>query len=82
MISSGKTPSSRPASAPRLAGSAGRHFTGTFAAFALAAVYGGTMLALHRATRTSHLPLGPFILIGTLAAMLVATTTSPARASV
>jgi leader peptidase (prepilin peptidase)/N-methyltransferase len=44
-------------------------FTGTFAAFALAAVYGGTLLALHRATRTSHLPLGPFILIGTLAAI-------------
>jgi leader peptidase (prepilin peptidase) / N-methyltransferase len=43
--------------------------TGTFAAFALAAVYGGTLLALHRATRTSHLPLGPFILIGTLAAI-------------
>jgi leader peptidase (prepilin peptidase) / N-methyltransferase len=43
--------------------------TGTFVAFALAAVYSGTLLALHRATRTSHLPLGPFILIGTLAAI-------------
>ena len=43
--------------------------TGTFAAFALAAVDGGTLPALHRATRTSHLPLGPFILIGTLAAI-------------
>ncbi len=43
--------------------------TGTFAAFALAAIYGVTLLALHRATRTSHLPLGPFILIGTLAAI-------------
>ncbi len=43
--------------------------TGTFAAFALAAVYGGTLLVLHRATRTSHPPLGPFILIGTLAAI-------------
>jgi leader peptidase (prepilin peptidase)/N-methyltransferase len=42
-------------------------FTGTFAAFALAAVYGGTLMALRKATRTSHLPLGPFILIGTLA---------------
>jgi leader peptidase (prepilin peptidase) / N-methyltransferase len=41
--------------------------TGTFAAFALAAVYGGTLMALRKATRTSHLPLGPFILIGTLA---------------
>ena len=43
--------------------------TGTFIAFALAGVYGGGLLALHRATRTSHLPLGPFILIGTLAAI-------------
>jgi len=43
--------------------------TGTFTAFALAAVYGGVLLALHRATRTSHLPLGPFILLGTLAAI-------------
>jgi len=43
--------------------------TGTFAGFALAAVYGGALLVLHRATRTSHLPLGPFILIGTLAAI-------------
>ena len=43
--------------------------TGTFAAFALAAIYGGVLLALHRATRTSHLPLGPFILIGALGAI-------------
>ncbi len=43
--------------------------SGTFAAFALAAVYGGALLVLHRATRTSQLPLGPFILIGTLAAI-------------
>jgi leader peptidase (prepilin peptidase)/N-methyltransferase len=43
--------------------------SGTFAAFALAGVYGGALLALHRATRTSHLPLGPFILLGTLAAI-------------
>ncbi len=43
--------------------------SGTFAAFALAAVYGGALLALHRATRTSHLPLGPFIILGTLAAI-------------
>jgi len=43
--------------------------SGTFAAFALAGVYGGVLLALHRATRTSHLPLGPFILLGTLAAI-------------
>ena len=43
--------------------------SGTLVAFALAGVYGGALLALHRATRTSHLPLGPFILLGTLAAI-------------
>ncbi len=43
--------------------------SGTFAAFALAGVYGGALLVLHRATRTSHLPFGPFILLGTLAAI-------------
>ena len=44
---------------------------GTFAGFALAAVYGGVLLAMHRATRTSQLPLGPFILLGALAAIAV-----------
>jgi leader peptidase (prepilin peptidase)/N-methyltransferase len=43
--------------------------SGTFAAFALAGLYGGALLAMRRATRTSHLPLGPFILLGTLAAI-------------
>ena len=43
--------------------------SGTFAAFVLAGMYGGALLALHRAGRTSHLPLGPFILLGTLAAI-------------
>jgi leader peptidase (prepilin peptidase) / N-methyltransferase len=43
--------------------------TGTFAGFALAAVYGGVLVAAHRGTRTSQLPLGPFILLGTLAAI-------------
>jgi len=41
--------------------------TGTFAGFALAAAYGGARLATHRATRTTQLPLGPFILLGALA---------------
>lgn len=41
--------------------------TGTFTGFALAAVYGGVLLAAHRATRMSHLPLGPFLLLGALA---------------
>jgi len=45
--------------------------TGTFTAFALAAVYGGVLLVLHRASRNTHLPLAPFILIGTLAAIAV-----------
>jgi leader peptidase (prepilin peptidase)/N-methyltransferase len=44
---------------------------GTFAGFALAAVYGGVLLATHRATRSSQLPLGPFILLGALAAIAV-----------
>jgi leader peptidase (prepilin peptidase)/N-methyltransferase len=43
--------------------------TGTFAGFALAAIYGGARLATHRATRTTQLPLGPFILLGALAAL-------------
>jgi leader peptidase (prepilin peptidase) / N-methyltransferase len=43
--------------------------TGTFAGFALAAVYGGVQMARNKATRTSQLPLGPFILLGTLAAL-------------
>jgi leader peptidase (prepilin peptidase) / N-methyltransferase len=42
---------------------------GTFAGFALAAVYGGVLLAMHRAARTSQLPLGPFMLLGALAAI-------------
>jgi leader peptidase (prepilin peptidase)/N-methyltransferase len=40
---------------------------GTFLTFALAAVYGIALLLLHRASRTSQLPLGPFIVLGTLA---------------
>jgi leader peptidase (prepilin peptidase)/N-methyltransferase len=42
---------------------------GTFLTFVLAAVYGVVLLLLHRATRTSQLPLGPFILLGTLLAI-------------
>jgi leader peptidase (prepilin peptidase) / N-methyltransferase len=40
--------------------------TGTFTAFILAAAYGGVLLATHRATHTSHLPLGPFIVLGAI----------------
>jgi leader peptidase (prepilin peptidase)/N-methyltransferase len=42
---------------------------GTLITFVLAAVYGCALL-LHRASRTSTLPLGPFIVIGTLAAIV------------
>ena len=44
--------------------------TGTSAAFVLAACYGVALLATRRAARTDHLPLGPFIVIGALAAIL------------
>ena len=47
---------------------------GTFIGFALAAVYGGILLATHRASRTSQLPLGPFILLGALAAIALLVT--------
>jgi leader peptidase (prepilin peptidase)/N-methyltransferase len=43
--------------------------TGTFAGFALAAVYGGARLATRQATQTSQLPLGPFMLAGALATL-------------
>lgn len=43
--------------------------TGTFAGFALAAAYGGVQMARDQATRTSQLPLGPFMLLGALAAL-------------
>ena len=41
-------------------------FTGTFAGFALAAVYGGVQLVRNKAMRTRQIPLGPFILLGAL----------------
>ena len=44
---------------------------GTFAGFTLAAVYGAALLATHRGTRTSQFPLGPFILLGALAALVL-----------
>jgi leader peptidase (prepilin peptidase)/N-methyltransferase len=43
---------------------------GTFVTFVLAAVYGCALLLLRRASRTSQLPLGPFIVLGTLAAIV------------
>jgi leader peptidase (prepilin peptidase)/N-methyltransferase len=43
--------------------------SGTFAGLAQAAIYGGVLLATHRASRTSQLPLGPFILMGALTAI-------------
>jgi leader peptidase (prepilin peptidase) / N-methyltransferase len=44
---------------------------GTFAGFAVAAVYGGVLMATHRASRTSQLPLGPFLLLGALVAVVI-----------
>ena len=44
---------------------------GTFLTFLLAAGYGLALVALHRATRTSQLPLGPFIVLGTLIAIAI-----------
>jgi leader peptidase (prepilin peptidase)/N-methyltransferase len=43
--------------------------TGTLAGFTLAAIYGGVRLVLYRGTRASQIPLGPFILVGALAAI-------------
>jgi leader peptidase (prepilin peptidase)/N-methyltransferase len=45
--------------------------TGTLAGFVLAAIYGGVRLATRRATRTTQMPLGPFILLGALTALLL-----------
>ena len=46
-------------------------FTGTLIGFALAAVYASARIATHRASRTSPLPLGPFILAGALVAVVL-----------
>jgi leader peptidase (prepilin peptidase) / N-methyltransferase len=46
-------------------------FGGTFASFALAAIYGVALLALRRATRSSRIPFGPFIAAGALAAIII-----------
>ena len=45
--------------------------TGTFLGLAMAAVCGGALIAAHRAGRTSQLPLGPFMLAGALAAIVL-----------
>lgn len=42
----------------------------TFLTFTAAALYGIALLLLRRATRTTQFPLGPFIVLGTLAALL------------
>ena len=42
--------------------------TGTFLGLALAAMCGGALIAAHRASRTSQLPLGAFMLVGALVA--------------
>lgn len=48
-------------------------FTGTFAGFALGAVAGLVLLATRRAHRKTPIPFGPFMLLGTLTAVLLAT---------
>jgi hypothetical protein len=64
-VSSGKTPSSQPASGLCSTGPDGRRaLAGTAAGFALAAAYGAVRLITHQATRKSQLPLGPFMLLG------------------
>jgi leader peptidase (prepilin peptidase)/N-methyltransferase len=42
----------------------------TFVTFTAAALYGIALLLLRRATRTSQFPLGPFMVLGALAAIL------------
>ena len=48
-------------------------FTGTFAGFTLGALTGLVLLATRRADRKTPIPFGPFMLIGTLGALLAAT---------
>jgi leader peptidase (prepilin peptidase) / N-methyltransferase len=43
--------------------------TGTFSGLALAAIYGGVLIAARQANRSSQLPLAPFILLGALTAI-------------
>jgi leader peptidase (prepilin peptidase)/N-methyltransferase len=46
-------------------------FTGTFTGFALGALTGLALIAARRAGRKTPLPFGPFMLVGTLAALLL-----------
>ncbi|MET9223321.1 A24 family peptidase [Streptomyces sp. NPDC003300] len=46
-------------------------FTGTFLGFALGALIGLALIATRRATRKTPLPFGPFMLLGTLTALLL-----------
>jgi leader peptidase (prepilin peptidase)/N-methyltransferase len=49
----------------------GALITGLFAGYLLAAVAALALLAARRASRTSHIPFGPFLLAGTLIAILL-----------
>ncbi|MCG2620610.1 A24 family peptidase [Arthrobacter sp. I2-34] len=51
---------------------AGRLFWGTMAAFALGGLYGLTLVLLRRGNLKSAMPFGPFMLLGTVAALLPA----------
>ena len=44
----------------------------TLATFVLGGAYGIALIALRRATRKSHIPFGPFMVVGAAAALLVA----------
>ena len=57
--------------------SPGTPVVGLFLGYLFAAVTGLALIACRRASRKSHLPFGPFLLAGTLAAILV---TGPAGA--
>jgi leader peptidase (prepilin peptidase)/N-methyltransferase len=46
-------------------------FTGTFAGFALAAVYGSMLIAARRAGRGTQIALGPFVMLGALIVLMV-----------
>jgi leader peptidase (prepilin peptidase)/N-methyltransferase len=50
--------------------------TATVIAFALAGVYLGALVAIGQASRSSHVPLGSFILVGSLAAIVFLARTS------
>jgi leader peptidase (prepilin peptidase) / N-methyltransferase len=49
---------------------------GTFAAFALGALYGGALVALRRAGRKTAIPFGPFLIMGAYTGLLIGAYTA------